>query len=331
MGYFNSWGGEHMYSVLGGIASQGRMAVQFFFVISAYLGFISFSKFIQSKSNSSYINTSLFWVLRKYLSLLPVYLFALLAFSLWYGFNYRSGFACGEIKILDYILHIFMLHGFVPFTANSIIGVEWYIGVLFIYYLSLPLIFKIIKNIDSALWFLILSCFFAFVVNNVVYKFYPQFEYSGYFSNNSFIIQLPVLSFGIVLYFMKKDTFAVDKKNFFPSILVLCYMLLGLMYDYKGYFEVSRVVLIGLFACLILYLLSNYKFHFIDNNFFSLFGKYSYTIYLFHYLILYVLWKNFSFNVYQNIIFSAFISLIIAIGIQTLLNSIYTPLIKRIN
>lgn len=322
-------GGVQMYSILGKIAENGRMAVQIFFVISSFLAFNSFSKV--SYNTDSYFKISIKWILCKFINLFPIYLASLVAYSFWYNFNYRNGFSTGSIKLWDYALHLFMLNGLIPFSSNSIIGVEWYIGVLFIFYLFVPIMFKKIKNLNTALRFLVVSCFFSFIINNVVYRFIPQIEFSGYFSNNSFWIQLPVLVCGIVFFFLLKDNFKFNKNDYIPLLILTGYLIFGLFYNYSGSFTVSKIVLVSFFSVIILYILEKEKVYLLDNHFFAIFGKYSYPIYLFHYLILYFLWKYFSFNVYFNIIFASFISLCLALCLQHISNYITKHLLRRLN
>lgn len=197
----NHCGGSELPSILGRIGNAGKHGVQLFLLLSVYLSFESLERYFQKTEMS--INNIANWLKRKYLALVPLYYLSLIIHIFLGGSPYWLG-SEKSISTLNLIFHIFFLHGFAPLYANSIIGLEWYLGVLAIFYLAAPFLYKFIKSItDSIIAFvfsLLIPCFFILLTNN----FLPEIDeeiYRAYIFSSSIYAQLPIIMLGIFLYY----------------------------------------------------------------------------------------------------------------------------------
>lgn len=145
-------GASTLPSVLGIIGGNGNRGVQLFFVISGYLTFLSLH------NNKDSIN---FWWFKKFAKLAPLYYIALVIGTMAEG---RVEWLGREehISTLNFVVHLLFLHGFVPHYCNSIIGGEWYLGTLTIFFMIAPLLYKYINTLERAFYsliaFIALSC-----------------------------------------------------------------------------------------------------------------------------------------------------------------------------
>ena len=105
---------------------------------------------------------------------MPLYYIAIIIGLYVYGFGSRYYLGSHNgISILNIVFHFFFLHGLSPYYVNSIIGVEWYIGVLFILYLISPFIYNKIKSLENAVFLFGVSTFLCEIIQRVVYILMP--------------------------------------------------------------------------------------------------------------------------------------------------------------
>ena len=141
-------GGANLPFPIGKIAGLGQFGVQLFFMISAYLTFLSIEKHISNEFN---LKNAYKWVISKIVRLIPLWYLALLLYTVLIGGNSWWLGSEGKISLGNFLTHILFLHGLFPHYTDSIMGVEWYLGVLVLFYIISPLLYKVIKNLRSAI------------------------------------------------------------------------------------------------------------------------------------------------------------------------------------
>lgn len=62
-----------------------------------------------------------------------------------------------DISIGNYVSHALFVNGLNPLWYNSIIGVEWYIADLALFYIMTPILWKMITGLKPGIIFLCLS------------------------------------------------------------------------------------------------------------------------------------------------------------------------------
>ena len=163
---------------------SGQYMVQMFFVISGYFAFYSFFKHNEK------------WFLfmkRKIIALIPICYVAYLIKILLLIVTRQ------KIHILDVLCAFTFTNGISPHYINSIGG--WYIGTLVVFFAIVPILSKFITNTKKALAFFLLSFIVCFVADAFIKQFYDT-GWTFYFWLPR---QLPVISLGILLYFIQKE------------------------------------------------------------------------------------------------------------------------------
>lgn len=130
---------NNVWSSLNGILSKvsaiGARCPQLFFIISAYLTWAA----LEGKS----IDYDIF-LKKRYKRMAPLYYIALMVAVL------IPVFKVFDISMGNYLSHILFLNGLNPQWCNGIIGVEWYIADLALFYLLIPLLRKLITGLKPA-------------------------------------------------------------------------------------------------------------------------------------------------------------------------------------
>ena len=286
--------------LFGKIENTGKNGVQLFFLLSAYLTFVSLERFFDDKNNSGKVlKATAFrqfipWWAGKFIRLIPLYYLALLIYALFQGgSSYWLG-TQGHITAGNFLAHLFFLHGLFPHYADSIIGVEWYLGTLAIFYLLAPFLYKFIDSLEKSAAVFLLSSFLCRILTYFIYRIFPEGEdsyiYSAYAGTFNFFAQFPVLIAGIMLYFLFRSRILekISKPKAFSYVLLIFSMVMiaGQTFGGNSLFLISSETLFGLWFFLIAIGQKICPLVWTDNKLWEILGKYSYPIYLFHFLIL---------------------------------------------
>ncbi len=311
----------------------GAKGVQIFLLISSYLVFLSLNK-----NNIQTIRQAFNWILRKFLRLMPLYYFALIIHLLVLGFGDRYWLgSIPSISITNIVSHLLFLHGLNPYYFNSIISVEWYLGVLAFLYLLAPLLHKLIKNLKSAVCFFLVSLILCNYITRLqgLQVIQDSYIWDYYIENYNFIVQLPVILFGVVLYFLFQHPIITELKGnkafscflLLFSLFVIYRLLRGSTFYGFAPYGLWAMALGGIIASQVIY-----PTKIICNKFFDFIGKYSYGIYLFHYLLIMKLPAIPIGNIYLSWIVNYATILTLSLLLSIILNyCIEKPFMKLIN
>ena len=336
-------GAGSLPSFLGKIGNIGKNGVQLFFLISTFLAFQSYNKYIKKEKNIDY-RTILKWFKQKIIKLIPLYYLALiLSFLITGGSSFWLGRE-GHITVLNLLSHIFFIHGFFPHYVDSIITVEWYLSILIFIYLIIPFLHKYINNLSKAISSFIIitvACeIIKMILSRVLLFNYDVNIYNSFVYDFLFINHLPVILLGIILYYTF-DRFKFDrvenKKILSYSLLFISGLLvLAEAFSLNGLLFFSDKTRFGIFFFVIIISQKIYNTKIIDNIIFNYIGRYTYSIYLFHKLIIYLYDKYFSININNHVTVSWLIKYIIVVSISLLLSIILDkffdkPISKYIN
>lgn len=277
-------GAASLPTYVGKLGRCGERGVQIFFVISAFLMFMSLDNY--------YYNDNLNvmkWYKEKFCRLMPLWYMAIALYTAMGGNLYYLGSA-GKVSFVNVLVHILFLNGFFPLYCNSIIGGEWYIGALAIMYIIGPILYKRANSLKKSLLFMILciaaSECYRMVAPGLVVQGKDAQLYDIFFLKFMFINSLPVIAEGIVLYYFIKSSI-YDKlrgKGF-------CFLISGLLIVIVKTLETCEILNLpsvadnaiwGMGFCLIMVGISMNDHIFSREKLFTKLGRYSFGIYLFH-------------------------------------------------
>jgi len=271
----------------GGLCGFGGMAIIPFFIISSYLSLVSYEKYRLRKDYSYWR-----WLKHKFTRLIPLYFLALIPAVIIGGFPYwlRDG---SGISILNVCAHLSFTHGLFPYYNNSLLGVEWYVGVLAIWYAIVPIMAKYINTLSKTLVLLILSIFLVTIVCRYVVRFLvnsDSYVEMFYWQQFSFLPEIPILLMGQCLFYVKSfiDRLRKGKHRILSLtiLLVTIILMFGQAFNKNHLYHVGDLYLCGaiFFGMVIFYYVGNYRG--IDNSFLAWLGRISYPMYLFHNLLI---------------------------------------------
>ena len=312
--------------VFNAVASIGDKGVQIFYIISAYLLYLSYDRF--EKTGQKYFC----WIKKKWLRLAPLYYIALAVSLLTIG-GFPSWLGdLKEISIWNVLAHVFFVHGFYPPYVNSILGVEWYLGNYALMVVIMPFIYRKVNSLSRATALFAGSsvlCYFITYGASFINPISNEQLWQTYIDSFWFPTQFPVMAIGFVLYFIicKLQEYYKGKENKLLSYTLLgmsCYSVLILIagVSYKGLsiYIVWSIVILGLIISQVMH-----KSPLIINPFFITLGKNSYVIYLFH-RIIFRIYEKFLGEYYDSSIMAWGIRLLVVFLVSLILSGLVTRL-----
>ncbi len=264
------------------ITALGAKGVQLFFFISAYTIFLSYHH--QVKSDPNPIRS---FYIKRVFRIAPMYYLGIIYYALYNAWIGQTNSAEGIA------LNATFLHSLSPMYINNVVPGGWSIGVEMSFYLLVPLLVFYVTSYKRAIYFVIICLLvrilFLAVLNDNPFG-YPANEWNHYlywFLPN----QLTCFAFGILFYFFKTK---YQSKSIIPwntlwisgVFLVGIYLLLKLKSEFEW---LNDDFLIMIIVFLLTTYLSVNPNKFIVNNAMVNIGKYSYSIYLVHFAVLYFL------------------------------------------
>ncbi|MCM1039534.1 MAG: acyltransferase [Ruminococcus sp.] len=285
----------------GKLGEVGARGVQLFYVISAYLAFVSFSRITENGEKNAGIREIKAWWVRRILRLLPLWYTALLFYLILVpeGEPYWQASRAG-ISAPNILTHIFLLHGLNPYYINSILGIEWYLADLVLFYLIVPLLYRKITSLKGAVCFLAATVLCVGCIQYGADQLMPQTDtylFQTYVHTFCILAQLPVFAAGICLYHLRREKGGFEdlchKKRISYGILSVSTALLVVLIYAMAYLDglVEYMVFTLCFGGVIVSQMLH-KCPLFDNPLLAGIGRNSYPIYLFHYLLL-KLYRNY--------------------------------------
>ena len=146
-------GAHEASSLVKSVGAQGARGVQLFYVMSALTLYLSMNSRTKAEKNPV---TNFF--IRRFFRIAPLFYIGII-YYLWqdgFGPRYFLGDAQG-VTIGNIISTFTFTNGVHPYWINSIVPGGWSIAVEMTFYLTLPLIFKMIKTIRAAFIFAVVT------------------------------------------------------------------------------------------------------------------------------------------------------------------------------
>jgi len=247
----------------------GQRGVQLFFIVSAFTLFLSHD----NRRNERHPTLNFF--LRRFFRIAPMFYLATALACLF------APDLAGPVG--DVVLSLLFLHGI---TAHSIVHgaiAGWTIADEAIFYMLLPLLFRMIRSFTTALWWLVITIPVLYLSTQAIAHVSSPVtaEFATFFS---FPVEFPIFLIGIAVYFFWKEKLKGRIKNQSMSRLFIASSLslfcLALPSGNK------TLYLSSLALALLVLGLSIFPWPILVNPFTRFVGRISFSVYLLHYYVL---------------------------------------------
>ena len=279
--------------IISKISEFGRFGVQLFFVISALTISITYESHIAQFGKSA--RSQLAWLIKRFFRIAPLYYLAAILYPLFYLVLYGiSQHRLGSIpSIPDMLANFLFVHAWVPSAINSVVPGGWSIGVEMFFYALVPFIWFIAPVPRRVIW-LGLGAIVCLAITMLACKLSTGKFDSGEgdsFFGLWFPTQAPVFALGLIFYFLYGSRLRTAQSQktailWFGAFLayIMTFLLLW-MTNLVVHFATPTVVA-GSFILLILSLHGGVK-TVIANKYAILLGRISFSVYIFHFIVLY--------------------------------------------
>ncbi len=313
------------------IKAMGATSTIAFMLISVYLMLSSYEKLVIAGND-----TQLRWFVSKLLRIAPMYyLFLILKLFL---------LGRGNINITiiaNAITHFFFVNSLFPLFANSLLGVEWFIGAIVFFYLITPIMYKVFNNAVKSFCGLIVTSSIALCINHLCVtklfdgviatkRYYYQAWIGGWFPP----VLLDVYCAGLLLFHFLKQKERIsnmqERDRKILSFSLQAVFLIFFIADTIGAFRIwgisSRLISIVTYLTLIIALYI-YPNNLIVNGAFSFLGKYTYGIFMSHVVIINLISEVIVCS--ENLVVDGIVKYCISLGGATIASLALTELYER--
>ena len=282
---------EALQSSIKNFTDYGSRGVQLFFIVSAFTLFRAVSQKFGAKS----------FYIRRYARIAPMFFLAMIFYAIMSYFGWGKQ-AFNEGGISTYMLVIPFLQGLSPYGYNSLVPGGWSVACEFLFYYSLPFLAFFCGGFRSTLVVLCLSLIEAGIWTRLYQGHIAAFFSGptapldpnglvGDFTNFAFFYQLPVFVSGMLLVYVNADAVlhsCATSKIWRGAIRALPYLaliiLLAAAASGNAALQSRTVTIFVLFFLVLGFRLSPRNL--LVNKAIILIGKYSYSIYLVHFVFL---------------------------------------------
>jgi len=266
----------------------GVAGVSLFFVLSAF----SLSYSMNARSGEMML-TKRFYI-RRFFRIAPLFYLMMLL----YWIRDAAGFNVLH-PLSEVIVNASLLFNLVPAFIGGFVWASWTIGVIVIFYLLFPVIHRYIRNLYAALAFFVAAVLMSrgwsyFVINYGEATGYLKVTDITSVWEFGFLQNLPVLACGIVIYHLYYDYLIKmnqKKQQTAGLISILSFIIFyaALLTEPMQNIIWGKNILHGICVSLFVLSLGLKPFGFLVNSKTVYLGKISYSMYLFHPLIIFTI------------------------------------------
>ncbi len=266
------------------------MGVQLFFVASAYTLCRSFEK----RSNEKFPVTAFF--IRRYCRIAPLYYLGIATYYFYYVWKHTAdnvgvSFSSDPYHIGNVVANLLFFHGFIPAANNNIVPGGWSIGTEVAFYLIFPIVFKLSRVVGARHPERILALIAGgLAVNILAQSIFLRVTGMNIRDDNfvyyNIVNQFSVFEVGVFAYFAHEE---MERKPLFPSrsssiIGFLSFTLATMTLRHLKNDDYLMVVPLTA-AWSFFFLLNILEARRRSINFLVAIGRVSYSMYIFHFLI----------------------------------------------
>ena len=185
----------------------------------------------------------------------------------------------------------FSLTTFVPGQEGGFVWASWTLGVEMVFYLLFPLIFRYVRNLPQAVAFFVGTLLLSGLYHHFCLQVAIPDPLRGQFMQFSFLNMLPIFACGIVTFFIYEQFIRGRASNRTWSVLLICAAAYGYQSLLSGRmgFLLDPLYWQAIVYSLLLLGLTSMPWQFLVNRVTRFFGTISYSVYLNHPTLVFVL------------------------------------------
>lgn len=309
------------------IAGLGAKGVQLFYFISAFTLFLSYN----ARKQQEQFPISNFYI-RRFFRIAPLYYFAIIYYSIQLYLDQGITTSLKEL-----VLNFTFTHGFSPLYINHLVPGGWSIAVEMSFYCIVPFLMYKINTTNKAVFFVFIALIIRFLFLHY-FNLHPvstnmdiHIGYLYWFLPN----QISCFAVGILFYFIAADNRNEENNTLRTSYRIIAFaFLVSILCVVDQMFMGWNFFSWDFFFCLVFFVLAlvltTKKISLFVNAFTTLSGKYSYSIYITHFIVLFWLKKvELKFQiVYNNSLVNFFIYYLIVVALSILVSMLTFKIIE---
>ena len=274
------------------MCSKGAFEVQLFFIASAFTLFLSYSK--RKTIEGSHTTRNFFN--RRFFRISPMYYLAAIVYSVicFYVPAYNDGQPLVLWKVLANMLY---LNGFIPGAINYLPPGGWSVGVEMVFYCCVPFLFAEVKNFKNAVVWVVVLTVVAVALKLLIRFLLIRLSIDYHRPENWFLYywfpnQAPVFMVGIALFFGMQKYTVTGRVTVYVSI-ALNTLALFIFTWYRRHIDPYNIIpeqtIVAIFLAVNIFFLSQCRVRLFDNAITRFLGEISFSLYLVHFIVVYVL------------------------------------------
>jgi len=270
------------------IVNGGDAGVSLFFILSAF----SLTYSMDARSGETMLTRSFY--IRRFFRIVPLFYLMILLYWIRDAAIFNVMHPLSEV-----LINASLLFNLVPACITGFVWASWTIGVIALFYLLFPLIHRYIRNLNAALALFVVSVLISwgwsyFVLNYGEATGYLKADDINFVLNFGFLQNLPVFICGVVIYrlffdYLVKMNQKARRLSGLICIFSFAFFYAALLTEHMQNLLWGMNILRGICFSLLVLGLGLKPFGFLVNSKTAYLGKVSYSMYLFHPLLIFTI------------------------------------------
>lgn len=264
------------------IGIQGSRGVQLFFIVSAFTLFYSLERYTTTRQ----IPLQDFYT-KRFFRIVPMFYAALLFYLSFDWINASIGISTSypDVTLALFLSTLTFSNVLHPEWLFSLVPGGWSISNEFLFYLCVPLLFKLVKTIRQGVVWTAATLMLSIVLHRLTEQSQPFLDVRS-FSFYWFPNQLPIFLMGITLYLVWRDnTWSTRSYRTMTIVSISLLIFLGVT-PFDVYSAFPKHALFGLAFCLFALGLSGIPARILNHRVMQYIGQISFSLYLVHFFVL---------------------------------------------
>ena len=227
--------------------------------------------------------------------------------------------------VYELFANLTLCFGLLPNANISVIGIGWFLGLIFVFYMIFPFVCYLISNRNRAWGTFIISMIFNVICR--IYFFDNNHVISGFDVRGNIIYSAMFFMLGGILFLYKNSIYEFCQKK--KILIALLTVIIAGIYFYQGKSE--PFIMLVLFGLLLIYSIAsqNNTGKILSNKFTKFIGNISLEIYLCHMVFYRMIEKVHMNHLFGNEILSYIVTVIMTLACAIIFSCVVKYLLEK--